>query len=438
MDVKRVELRRTGSEFATSVARCSGVEVIAIGTELLLGATVDGNGAWLGRRLAEVGVRVGRLSVVGDDDGEIRDAVSGALARTGLVICTGGLGPTRDDVTRPAVASLFGRGLVVDDAWLDVVRERFRRRGLDMPEVNRTQAEVPEGARLLPNARGTAPGIIVEGDIGTVVLLPGVPHEMRGLTERFVIPYLRDRGAACGSPVASRVIRTTGISESALAERVGDLADRLAPLTLAYLPSLAGEDVRVTCWGDIAESDAGPALNRAEAMLRDRLDTWVYGTDDDDLAAIVGCELRERGLSIAIAESCTGGLLAKRLTDAAGASDFLIAGIVVYADASKSQLLGVRNDTLSRSGAVSEAVALEMAQGVRGSIGSDVAVAITGIAGPGGATPDKPVGTVWAAVATADGAQARLFRLAGSRAEIRERAAQAALAWLRQHLRGGQ
>lgn len=418
--------------------RHSDLEVVAIGTELLLGETADGNGAWLGRRLAEAGVRVGRISIVGDDVGEIRDAVSAALARTGLAICTGGLGPTLDDVTRAAVASLFGRTLVVDDAWLDVVRERFERRGLDMPEVNRTQAELPEGAKLLPNERGTAPGIIVEDDIGTVILLPGVPREMQGLTERFVIPYLRERSVARGARVTSRVVRTTGITESALAERVGDLADHVAPLTLAYLPTLAGEDVRITCWGEIPEPEVARAFGRAEAMLRERLGACVYGGEDDDLAAIVGAELRRRSLTLALAESCTGGLLAKRLTDAPGASEFLLAGAVVYADGSKTGLLGVRSETLQRFGAVSEAAVLEMANGARDAIGADVAVAITGIAGPGGATPDKPVGTVWTAIATAPRTQARLFRLAGSRAEIRERAAQAALAWLLHHLRGEQ
>lgn len=413
-----------------SAEAARGIEILAIGTELLLGATIERNGAWLGQRLARIGVPVLHKSIVRDDVPAIGDALEAALRRTGMVLCTGGLGPTRDDVTKLAVANVFGRELAVDVDWLEVVRERFRRRGLDMPEVNRTQAEVPAGARLLPNDRGTAPGIILETAIGTAILLPGVPHEMQWLAERFVIPYLIERGLARASPVISRTLRTTGISESAIAERVDGLVDGLAPITLAFLPSITGSDVRITSWGDLDEPDAMNALDHAEAALRERLGDCVYGTNGDDLAEIVGAELRRRGLSLALAESCTGGLIAKRLTDAPDASDFFAAGTVVYSDASKTQLLGVSVDTLRRHGAVSEAAAIEMAEGARAAVHADCAVAITGIAGPGGATPDKPVGTVWIAVATSGPAQARLVRFSGSRDEIRERAAQAALAWL--------
>ncbi len=415
--------------------KVAAVEIVTIGTELLLGATQEGNGSWLGQRLAARGIPVYRRVTVGDDENAIRSAIADALARSGGVICTGGLGPTRDDVTKQAVAALFGRELVLDQDWLEIVRARFHARGIEMPAVNRTQAEVPDGAKLLPNERGTAPGLIIEEGDGYVILLPGVPHEMRWLTERYVLPYLIERGLARRSPVLSRTVRTSGMAESALAERIDDLSAELEPLTLAFLPGSSGVDLRLTSWGELVETDAVTQLDRAETRLRDRLGLVVYGTDDDDLASVVGQELRTRSLTLAVAESCTGGLVAKRLTDAAGASDFLSCAIVAYANGSKRSLLGVREETLRLHGAVSEATACEMARGVRVVAGASCGLSVTGIAGPGGGSPEKPVGTVWIAAAVGERVEARQFRLFGDRVEIRERAAQAALALLRVLLR---
>lgn len=414
----------------------SGLEIVTIGTELLLGATQEGNGAWLGRRLAELGIVVRRRVAVPDDVDAIRSAIDDALRRTGTVICTGGLGPTQDDLTRDAVAQLTGRELIVDDSWVRVLEGRFRARGITMPAVNRVQAEVPEGARLLPNERGTAPGIVLEDAAhGTIILLPGVPHEMRWLSERWVLPWLVERGYGGRSPILSRTLRTTGIAESALPERLGDVARALEPLTLAFLPAGTGVDLRVTSWGQLDSDEAGAALARAESLLRERLAPFVYGVDGEDLAAIVGGELRRRGWTVALAESCTGGLVAKRLTDAAGSSAYVIGGVVAYANDAKRRLLGVRDDTLRMHGAVSERTAREMAEGVRAALGADCGVSITGIAGPTGGTEEKPVGTVWAGVALRERVEARLFRLFGDRSEIRERAAQAALAFLLTTLR---
>jgi nicotinamide-nucleotide amidase len=408
------------------------LEILTIGTELLLGATVDGNGSWLSRRLAEVGIRVPRRVTVGDDVAEIRSALADALARSGAVICTGGLGPTRDDVTRAAVAELFGRALMLDAEWLETVRGRFHDRGIEMPAVNRVQAEIPEGATLFPNDRGTAPGVAIEDDaLGIVVLLPGVPREMRGLFNTHVLPYLSARGFSRRSPVLSRSIRTTGIAESALAERIDDLVEAFSPLTLAFLPGGIGEDVRITCWGDLPPDEAARALDAAEAVLRERLGRYVYGSGSDDLAAVLGDQLRSRDLTIAIAESCTGGLVAKRLTDTPGSSDYVLAAVVAYANQAKERLLGVSRETIRTHGAVSEQTACEMAAGARRLSDASLGVSITGIAGPGGGTPEKPVGTVWIGVAHADRVRARLFRFGGDRSEIRERAAQAALAYVR-------
>ena len=415
--------------------RPGAAELLTIGTELLLGTTVDGNGAWLGERLAAAGIRVARRTTVGDDADSIRDALASALARTGLVICTGGLGPTPDDLTKPVAAALYGRPLHLDGEWLAEVERRFRARGWDMPAVNRVQAEVPDGALLLPNARGTAPGLVLDDPaLGTTVLLPGVPSEMRGLVETHVLPLLEERLAPL-RPIRSRTVRTTGISESAIAERLDGLEPRLAPLTLAWLPTGLGEDVRVTCWHTVSEQDAEAALDAAEGEIASRLRPWVYGRERDDLAAVVGAELGRRGFSLAIAESCTGGVLAGRITAVPGASDYFPGAVVAYADEAKQRLLGVPPDVLEAHGAVSEATSVAMARGARGAFAADCALAVTGIAGPGGATVDKPVGTVWIACAVGDEVRAERYQFSGNRTEVRDRAAQAALALLLGRLR---
>ncbi|MGH7507325.1 MAG: competence/damage-inducible protein A [Longimicrobiales bacterium] len=407
------------------------VEIVTIGTELVLGTTPESNGAWLGRTLAAAGVVVTRRTAVPDDHAAIRAAVEDALRSTGIVLCTGGLGPTRDDFTKPVVADLYGVGLEVDERWLAVVRQRFEERGIAMPASNRSQAEVPRGALLFPNAHGTAPGLALDdAGRGLTILLPGVPAEMQALVEEHVLPFLLARFQDLPNPIVSRVIRTTGISESVLAERIDDLVDGVAPLTLAFLPAFTGEDLRLTSWGAFPAGTAEQLLDRAEQALRERLGAAVYGTGDADLATVVGERLRARRLTLAVAESCTGGLVAKRLTDAAGASDFFLAGWVSYSNAAKAALLGVAPALIERHGAVSEPVVRAMADGARAAAGADCAIAITGIAGPGGGSPDKPVGTVWIAVAMGTTVTARGLLLGGDRGEIRERSAQAVIALL--------
>ena len=418
------------------------VEILAIGDELLLGETVDTNAAWMAQRLAREGIRVARKTTVGDSDAAIRDALEAALRRTRVVLCTGGLGPTPDDITRDSVARLYSREQHIDDGWMDVLRNRYEKRGIPMPEVNRVQALLPEGATLLHNANGSAPGIAIDDDaLGLTVLMPGVPSEMRALMETHVIPLLRTH-LHVGGAIRSRMLRTIGIGESALAERIDDITRDLAPLTIAFLPQVASVDLRLTCPPDESESDA--LLERAVTSLKERLTDKVYAEDDTDLAVVVGDMLRDAGLRLALAESCTGGLLSKRLSDAPGASDFLLAGFVTYHNDAKRTFLGVRSETLAMHGAVSEQCAREMAEGARRAINADVAVAITGVAGPGGGSEEKPIGTVWYAVAL-DGDVARraghddavLTRMVmhnGNRNDIRERAAQTALDMLRRAL----
>ncbi|HXF96191.1 MAG TPA: competence/damage-inducible protein A [Gemmatimonadales bacterium] len=406
------------------------VEIVTIGTELLLGFTVDTNGAELGRALAAAGVEVARRTTVADRPDAVRQAVTEALERTGFVITTGGLGPTRDDLTKRVVAEALGRRLVPDPEVLQRLEERFRRLGRwPMPEANRTQAEVPEGATVLPNPRGTAPGLWLEDGRGrTVVMLPGVPSEMRGLLLEEVLPRLARRAA--GRVVLSRTLRTAGVPESALAERVGPVEEQIAPLTLAYLPSLEGVDLRITAWG-LEPAEAARRLEAAVELLRPRLGEHYYGMDGTDLAAVVLDALRRGGHRLAVAESCTGGLVGQRLTAVPGASDVFVGGLVAYADRVKRDQLGVPAEILETHGAVSEPTVRAMVHGVCRAFDVSCGIAVTGIAGPTGGTPDKPVGTVWLAAGVGGELRAVHRVFPGDRQEIRFRSAQAALDLLR-------
>jgi len=408
------------------------LEVVTIGTELLLGQILDTNAAELGRGLAAAGVEVVRHSSVADRPEAIRAAVAEALERTGFVITTGGLGPTRDDMTKREVAALFGKALEMHAAVLRSLEERFRRLGRAMPAVNRTQAEVPDGATVLPNPRGTAPGLWLEDSRGrVVVMLPGVPSEMRGLLAEEVLPRLAARTS--GAVVRSRTVRTTGIAESALAERVGAIEDAIAPLTLAYLPSTEGVELRVTAWG-LRADDADRRLAEATAQLRERAGEHCYGEDGTDLAATVLEQLRRRRARLVVAESCTGGLLGARITAVPGASDVFVGGVIAYDDAVKTAALGVPDELVRIHGAVSEEVVLGMALGAQQRFAAEAALAITGIAGPTGGTAEKPVGTVWIAARYRTDARALKRVFPGDRNEIRARSAQAALDLLRRLL----
>jgi nicotinamide-nucleotide amidase len=407
------------------------LEVVTIGTELVLGLTPDTNAAELGRALAAAGAEVVRHVAVPDRPAAIRAAIAEALERTGFVIATGGLGPTRDDITKHEVAALFGKPLRLDEAVLKSLEARFRRLGRPMPAVNRTQAEVPEGATVLPNPRGTAPGLWLEDARSRVaVLLPGVPSEMRGLLVEEVLPRIAQR-AGGGRVVLSRTLRTTGVPESALAERLGPVEDDIAPLTLAYLPSVDGVDLRLTAWV-LPPEEAERRLAEAARGLRARLEQHYYGQDGADLAAVVLDLLR--GQRLAVGESCTGGLVAARITAIPGASEMFVGGVVAYADGVKRDLLGVSAATLEAHGAVSEETVRAMAEGVQRRFDAGATIAVTGIAGPTGGTPEKPVGTVWLAARFGTDTQAVKRVFPGDRGEIRARAAQAALDLLRRML----
>jgi nicotinamide-nucleotide amidase len=410
------------------------VELLTIGTELLLGFTIDTNASDIARALASVGARVVRTTTVGDDEAAIGNALREALVRTGFVIATGGLGPTRDDVTKRAVARLFEAPLEIDEGYLELLRQRFASLGRGpMPAANRSQAEVPRGAAVLKNRWGTAPGLWLDGPLGTVVLLPGVPREMRALTEHEVMPRLRERMRQRGAAdivTRTRTLRTTGISESALADRIGNLEDQLPPARLAYLPGLEGVDLRLSV-GGLAAAAADEALDRGAELLRPALGHHLYGEGEADLAAIVLELLRHRHLSLAVAESCTGGLLGGRLTAVPGASDVFVGGIVAYTDAIKTAMLGVPAEVMASHGAVSEETVRAMMRGARARLDARAGIAITGIAGPSGGTPEKPIGTVWIAAAIDSQERAVERRFPGDRESVRRRSAQAGLDLLR-------
>lgn len=406
------------------------LELISIGNELLLGFTVDTNATEIARRLASIGVRIVRHSSVGDDGEAITAAVRDALDRTGAVLTTGGLGPTRDDITKTTVAALFDRRLVLDENVLQALEDRFRRAGRwPMPSTNRSQAEVPEGAQPLANRWGTAPGLWIEEGERLIIMLPGVPREMRGILDESVLPRLAKRTGG-GGAIRSLVLRTSGIPESALAERLAHLEDAIPPLTLAYLPATTGVDLRLTAWDD----EAADHLEATAGRLEDACGPHYYGRDDDDLAGVVLARLRADGRTLAAAESCTGGLVGARLTAIPGASDVFVGGVVAYHNGAKTALLDVPEPLLEAHGAVSEETARAMAMGAQEAFDAWAAVAVTGIAGPDGGTPEKPVGTVWLSVATGERVVALRRVFPGGRDEIRQRSAQAVLDLLRRQL----
>jgi nicotinamide-nucleotide amidase len=410
-------------------------ELITIGDELLLGFTIDTNAAHIARTLAELGIRITRRATVGDTPSEIIDAVQAALARTGAVLTTGGLGPTADDRTHESLALAFDRALVLHEAGRAALAERWQQRfGRPMPDSNVRQFMLPAGAEVLTNRHGSAPGIWLEDAHGRfVATMPGVPREMRGLLAEEIVPRLQARAAARGdvpTVVRSRTLRTTGISESACADRLDEFRRAVHDVPLSYLPGLDGVDLRLTLDG-VSASEADARLDAAAATVRARVGDWIYGEGEADLAALVLELLRVHGHTIAVAESCTGGLLGGRLTAIPGSSAQVLGGVIAYDNRIKIEQLGVSDHALREHGAVSETVAREMATGVRARFGADVGVGITGVAGPSGGSEAKPVGTVWVAVDVAGTVHAVKPVLPGDRGEIRHRATQIALDRLR-------
>jgi nicotinamide-nucleotide amidase len=411
-------------------------EIIGVGTELLLGQIVNTNAAWIGQRLADVGWDVLRHTAVGDNTERIAGTIREALGRADAVIVTGGLGPTQDDVTREALAAVAGVPLRRQPDLEQWLRERFARMGVRrMAEMNLRQADVPEGARVIDNPRGTAPGLIVEIDGKPTYAVPGVPREMEGMLERVVLPDLAAR-AGEGRAIVSMTLRTVGVGESRLAERLTPLWEEAGSgeVTLAYLASPGEVRVRLTAVG-ATRDEALAEIAPLESRVREELGDIVYGADDETLEAVVGRLLRERGLSLATAESLTGGLLGGRVTGIAGASDYYLGGVVAYATDAKAAQLGVDPDLLAADGPVSERVAAAMAAGARAAFGADLGLAATGVAGPTEQS-GRRVGTLCLAVADAAGAATRTLTAPGDRTQVRLWTCSVALDLLRRRLEG--
>lgn len=408
------------------------VEIVTIGYEVLSGRTLDTNFAWLARALEEVSVQVAWHTSTGDDTKTIAEALRRGLERADAVVMTGGLGPTPDDVTRKAVATLLRRPLQLDEEVLATIRERARRHGRKLPASVESQALLPRGSQAWPNPVGTAPGILMLEGEKPVILLPGVPAEMEALSESFVVPYLKER---TGRAVETFTLRTVGAFESQLQEKIDQLPTKWPSATLAYLPSYFGVDLRVTVAGGDPEH-VRAVKDRAYRELKERVAGVLYAEGTETMEEVVGRLLRERGFEIATAESCTGGLLAKRLTDVPGSSAYFERGFITYSNESKLEQLGVNAEDLRAHGAVSAAIAEQMARGACRVAGAQVGVGITGIAGPDGGTKEKPVGTVFIAVVSPEGETIRPYRFHGSRTVVRERSVQLALDLVRRRLLG--
>ncbi len=411
--------------------------ILAVGSELLGTTRLDTNSLFLTGELEAIGVRVVRKACVVDGWDDLLAELAFALSRAPLLCVTGGLGPTEDDRTKEAVAALLGRRLVRDEEILDRLRERFRKRGREMPEVNAKQADVVEGAVVLPNRRGTAPGYIVEADGKTIVLLPGVPWEMKAIFAESVLPFLTRGGAPPG--LHRRVLKVVGLGESAVEELVRPVYEAHRECDVTILAAAPGEvQLHFAARGSLAE--ARRALDVLEADFRSAVGPALFGRDDESLEGVVGALLRNAGLTLAVAESCTGGMVAARITDVAGSSAYFLGGAVAYANETKTKVLGIPAKILETHGAVSEEVARGMAAEVRRRLGATAGLGVTGIAGPGGGTPDKPVGTVHLALDAADGTRRheRLV-LPGDRVMVRRWTTSAALGMIRAWLteRGG-
>ncbi len=409
-------------------------EILTIGDELLRGEIVDTNKALLAERLLGVDVETRFQTTVGDDPEEMADALRRAAARADVVLVSGGLGPTRDDLTAEVLGGTFGRRLVLDPGALETIRAFFLRVGREMTENNAKQAWFPEGAEILPNPVGTAPGFALEAGGAVFFCMPGVPRELALMLDEQVLPRIAKRRGG-GEVVRARLLRTFGMGESALDAELADVAIS-GGVSLGFRTAFPDNYLRpVARAASAAEAEA--KLDRVCGAIRARLGPLVYGEGETEtLPAVVGRLLRERGRTLALAESCTGGLVAERITEIPGASDYFKGGVVAYADAAKEDLLGVPRDLLDRHGAVSDPVARAMAEGVRLRFGADLGVATTGISGPGGATAEKPVGLVHVALARAEGTTASRFVFPLDRPRHRMLTAQVALDWVRRALLG--
>ena len=408
--------------------------IISIGDELLIGQTINSNASYIGELLTGLQIQVAKISVVGDNEEDILSEFQQAYSGNDLVVVTGGLGVTHDDITRKVVCNFFKCGLIKNQEVLDDITERFERLNHDVSKINEDQSYVPEVASALRNMIGTAPGYWIEKDNKIFVVLPGVPHEMKNLMKE-VVSKLEAKEMIFESYTATVNLLTTGIWESTLYEKFGDIEKLLDGGKLAFLPSPFGVKLRISASGNTKEN-AESKLSEIEQRIRAIAGRYIYGKNDDDLAEVVGRLLKERGITISVAESCTGGLIAHRITSFSGSSDYFERGVISYSNASKVEVLGVDEDTIANFGAVSPQVACQMAQGIRSISGTEIGIGVTGIMGPTGGSAEKPIGLVYIGYADSKITESIELRLSSNRILNKERAAQAAFSLVRKMILG--
>lgn len=408
-------------------------EIIATGTELLSGGIVETNSLRISEMLMQSGIETAFKTVVGDDEKDMEDALRIAIKRTDAVIITGGLGPTEDDITRKVIARVFKRRLVLNEDALAAIKEKFTRRGRGYQTVSDRQALIPAGARLLLNPVGIAPGFFFEENGMFIAALPGVPKELEAIAAEGLSQAISERFGG-RMFIRRRTLRTCGVSEPKVNEAVGALLKKSNPV-IGLTAKETGVDVIITARESSPER-AQSLIDRAESSIREKLGDAIYGIEGQNMEEIVGALLKQRRLTLSVAESCTGGMIAGRITNVSGSSEYFERGVVVYSNGSKTGLLGVPNEMMEQSGAVSREVAEAMARGVRQSAKTDLGLAVTGIAGPGGGSVEKPVGLVFIALASSSGVKVDEHSFFGDREQVRIRASQASLDMVRRHLIG--
>ena len=407
-------------------------EIISTGTELLSGGVIDTNSLYLSEELMLIGLETAFKTVVGDDEQDMEEAFRRAFGRAAVVIITGGIGPSEDDITRKVIAKIVKKRLVLNDDALKAIHTSLAGRGKEFAASNDRQALIPTGARLLQNPVGIAPGFFSDEEGLFIAVLPGVPIEMRAMFNEGLRPALQERFSG-RMFIRRRVLRTCGLSESAVNQAIQDILKRSEPVVGLTAKEMGGVDIRIIARGSHAER-VQEQLERTDAGIREKLGDAVYGVDGQELEEVVGALLKQRRLKLAVAESCTGGLIGGRITSIAGSSEYFERGAVVYSDLAKTEMLGVPPDLIEQYGAVSGQVAEAMAQGIRQAAHTDIGLSVTGIAGPGGGTEKKPVGLVYTALASAQGIKTAEYRFLGTREQVRIRASQMALDMVRKYL----
>jgi nicotinamide-nucleotide amidase len=409
--------------------------IITIGDEILIGQTLNTNAAFIGSKLIDLNINVKKTSVVGDNEEEILKEFTDCFRDNDLILVTGGLGPTHDDITLQCVVKFFNTELIQNDDVLQDVINIFTRRGRQITKINEEQALVPKIGKVIRNKLGTAPGIWIEKDNKIFVVMPGVPFEMKEMVNSYVIPNLEEKFAEPEFIIKRLVLQTTGIPESFLFTRLGNLDELLEGAKIAFLPSQYGVKLRITVT-EKSEEAARNKLSEIEQKIRNKAGRYIFAVGEEQLEEVVGRLLKERELTIALAESCTGGNIANLITNISGSSEYFERGVVSYSNGSKVELLKVDEDALLEYGAVSAEVAQQMAKGIRSISGTDLGLSITGILGPTGATPGKPVGLVYISICDNKSVIAKKFLFGEDRILNKQRATQAALDMIRKHILG--